>query len=215
MRIFVFGDSIVHGFYDNAGGWVGRIASTLHQKTLDSIVQGDGSSYFEVFNLGVSGDTTEGVLSRIKQEVEARRLYAQEELIIIAVGINDSVLLSDNTVNMDVYTFQTSYEKLINEALKLSSHVYCLGLTAVDEELTSPWSGSSTGKQWRNNRINLFEDSIKQSATRLDVPFLPVHDEFLGKIETGHEFLADGLHPNDAGHEFLASTVISAILNNK
>jgi lysophospholipase L1-like esterase len=69
MRIFVFGDSIAHGFYDTGGGWVGRISSTLHQKSLESIVHVDGSSYFEVFNLGISGDSTEGVLSRIKTEI--------------------------------------------------------------------------------------------------------------------------------------------------
>jgi lysophospholipase L1-like esterase len=214
MRIFVFGDSIAYGFYDTNGGWVGRIASELHQKSLESILKGDKSTYFEVYNLGISGDSTGGVLERIKQEVEARRLYEQEEIIIISVGINDSVLEDDNTALMDVYEFQTEYEKLIEEVKKLSDRVYCIGLTAVDEELTSPWTGSSTGKQWRNVRINLFEDSIKQSASRLSVPFIPIHDEFLDKINEGKKFLADGLHPNDAGHEFIAKTVISAIINN-
>jgi lysophospholipase L1-like esterase len=114
---------------------------------------------------------------------------------------------------MDVYTFQTLYEKLIDEALKLSPHVYCVGLTAVDEELTSPWTGSSTGKQWRNNRINLFEDTIKQAANRLSVPFIPVHDTFTSKIEAGDVLLADGLHPNEAGHEFISGIVASAIGN--
>lgn len=215
MRIFVFGDSIAHGFYDSSGGWVGRIASTLHQKSLDSIVQGDGSSYFEIFNLGISGDSTQGVLSRIKTEVEARRLYEQEEIIILAIGINDSILNADNTALMDVYKFQTTYEKLMNEALKLSPHVYCLGLTAVDEELTSPWTGGSTGKQWRNNRINLFEDSIKQSCERLSVSFIPVHDKFLAMLDAGNNFLADGLHPNEEGHELIASTTITTIIGRK
>jgi lysophospholipase L1-like esterase len=214
MRIFVFGDSITQGFYDSSGGWVGRIASVLHQKSVDRIMNGEGDTYFEVFNLGISGDLTTGVLSRIKQEVEARRLHEQDELIILAVGINDSILKSDNTVLMDVYEFQTSYEKLINEALELSNHVYCLGLTAVDEELTSPWIGSSDGKQWRNNRINLFEDSIKQSATRLSVPFISIHDKFIAELTNGSKLLADGLHPNSAGHELIANIAIANIINN-
>jgi lysophospholipase L1-like esterase len=215
MRIFVFGDSIAQGFYDSAGGWVGRIASTLHQKSLDHILKSDENSYFEVFNLGVSGDSTEGVSSRIEREVKSRRLYEQEELIIIAVGINDSILLADNTAHMEIYDFQNAYEKLLKEALKLSPHVYCLGLTAVDEELTSPWTGSSTGKQWRNNRINLFEDSIKQSAARLSVNFIPIHDKFLSLKDAGQELLADGLHPNEAGHELIANTIITTVINNK
>jgi len=215
MRIFVFGDSIAQGFYDTAGGWVGRIASTLHQKSLDNMVHGDQGSAFKVYNLGVSSDSTEGVLSRIKNEVEARRLSDDDELIILAIGINDSILTPDNKVLMDVYEFQTTYEKLIQAAQKLSTHVYCLGLTAVDEEKTSPWQYSSTDKQYRNNRINLFEDSIKQSAFRLSVPFVPVHDEFLAQLSKGMELLADGLHPNDSGHELIANTVITTVINKQ
>lgn len=213
MRIFVFGDSTAQGLYDTSGGWVARIASTLHQKSLDNMLSGDGESNFMVYNLGVSGDSTGGVLARIKQEVEARRILEDDELIILAVGINDSVLKADNTVLMDVYEFQETYEKLIKEALKLTSHVYCLGLTAVDENLTSPWPYSSTGEQYRNNRINLFEDSIKQSTERLSVQFIPTHDQFLGQLGSGQSLLADGLHPNEAGHELIASVVIESVVN--
>lgn len=213
MRIFVFGDSITQGLYDTSGGWVARIASTLHQKSLDNKLHGDGKSNFKVYNLGVSGDSTEGVLARIKQEVEARRIYEDDDLIILAIGINDSVLKEDNTVLMDIYEFQNSYEKLIKEAQKLTSHVYSLGLTAVDENLTSPWPYSSTGKQYRNNRINLFEDSIKQSTERLTLPFIPIHDQFLAQLGARQTLLADGLHPNEAGHDLIANVVIESVVN--
>ena len=213
MRIFVFGDSIAQGLYDTSGGWVERIASTLHQKSLDNMLNGDGKSSFTVYNLGVSGDSTEGVLARIKQEVEARRIYEDDDLIILAVGINDSILKADNTVLMDVYEFQEAYEKLIKETQKLTSHVYCLGLTAVDEKLTSPWPYSLSGKQYRNNRINLFEDSIKQSTERLDLPFIPLHDQFIAQLGTGQTLLADGLHPNEAGHELIANVVKESVVS--
>ncbi len=212
MRILVFGDSIAQGFWDMNGGWVQRIGTTLHQASLDNMLHGDGKSYIEVYNLGVSGDTTEGVLKRLKQEVEARRTDENSEVIIIAIGINDSILKSDNTVLMDVYEFQTEYEKIILEAQKVTGQVYCLGLSAVDETQTSPWKYSSKGKQWRNNRINLFEDAIKQSAERLSVPFIPVHDAFMGQLNAGQLLLADGLHPNEAGHELIANIVREQVI---
>lgn len=207
MRILVFGDSISQGFWDLDGGWVQRIGKTIHQASLDNMLHGDGKSYIEVYNLSVSGDTTEGVLKRLKQEVEARRTDENSEVIIIAIGINDSILNSDNTALMDVYEFQTAYEKIIEEAQKVAGQVYCLGLSAVDESQTSPWKYSSKGEQWRNNRINLFEDAIKQSAERLSVPFIPVHDTFMGQLNSGQILLADGLHPNEAGHELIANIV--------
>ena len=207
MRILVFGDSIAQGFWDMDGGWVQRLAKPIHQASLDNILHGDGKSYIEVFNLGISGDTSEGVLKRLKQEVESRRTDENSEVIIIAIGINDSILKSDNVVLMDVYQFQTAYEKIIKEAQAVAGQVYCLGLTAVDESQTSPWKYSKTGEQWRNNRINLFEDSIKQSASRLSVPFIPIHDEFLSQLNSGIVLLADGLHPNEDGHKLIAEIV--------
>lgn len=207
MRILVFGDSIALGQWDMSGGWVQHLASTLHQASFDNMIHGDGKSYVEVYNLSISGDSSQGVLDRLKDEVEARRMDENSEVVIIAVGINDSILKPDNVALMDVYEFQTTYEEIIKEALAVAGQVYCLGLTAVDETKTSPWQYSSTGKQRRNNRINLFEDSIKQSASRLSVPFIPVHDQFLFQLNLGQNLLADGLHPNEAGHKFIADIV--------
>lgn len=82
-----------------------------------------------------------------------------------------------------------------------------MGLTAVDEELTHPWKHSPYREQWKNNRLNLFEDTIKQSTERKGVGFVPVHDKFLRMLTQDRNILADGLHPNNAGHEFIASLV--------
>jgi lysophospholipase L1-like esterase len=214
MKIFIFGDSITQGFWDMSGGWVQQLSSVIHSASLENMLNGDGKSYIEVYNLGVSGDSTEGVLKRLKSEVESRRIYSDDEVIIISVGINDSILDSENIVLMDVYQFQETYEKLINEALKLTDRVYCVGLTAVDEKLTNPWKFSSTGKQWGNNRINLFEDTIKQSCERLSVPFIPIHDEFMDLLSRGEDLLADGLHPNNAGHKLIAKAVAENVIKN-
>ena len=215
MRILVFGDSIALGLWDMKGGWVQHLASTLHNASLDNMLHGDGKSYVEVYNLSVAGDSSQGLLDRLKDEVEARRMDENSEVIIIAVGINDSILKSDNVVLMDVYRFQTAYEKVIKKALAVSGQVYCLGLSAVDETQTSPWKYSSSGKQWRNNRINLFEDSIKQSAVRHSVPFIPIHDEFLSQINSGKTLLADGLHPNEAGHKLIADIAIEHVIKKQ
>ncbi len=206
MRVLIFGDSIAQGYFDDdAGGWAGRIAAHYQKQTLKDLA----GEWVEVFNLGVSGDRAAGVLNRLRRETEARRLIDDEECIVLAVGINDS-MLRDNRAMIDEYDFQKTYEKLLDEALKLAPRVICAGLTAVNESETDPWPYSRTGKQWKNNRINLFEDTIKQSAERKEVAFVPLHDEFLKRSQkTG--MLADGLHPNAAGHEFIARELLAAI----
>ena len=52
----IFGDSITQGFNDLTGGWVQRLRESL---TLDDFV----------INLGVSGDTSDGLLARFEVEL--------------------------------------------------------------------------------------------------------------------------------------------------
>ncbi len=201
----VFGDSIAHGYFDSKGGWVNHIATTYKRIALANL----SSPWTSVYNLGIAGDTVFGVRDRLNSEIETRRVSDDDECIVIAVGINDAILRK-NRVTTEVYDFQEVYDDVIDMALKISPRVICVGLTAVKESETDPWVYSSSGKQWKNNRINLFEDTIKQSAENKQVPFVPIHDEFLRRT-TSKNMLADGLHPNDAGHSFIAREVMAAI----
>jgi lysophospholipase L1-like esterase len=205
MRVHIIGDSIVQGFYDAAGGWVQRLANDMHMKTLKNLTQKNGF-YAEVFNLGISGDTAEGVAERISTEIAARQIYDDTDVIIVAVGINNAIL-QNNVAFQDVYDFQETYDKIITKALKITDRVICVGLTAVDETYTNPLPQSSSKKQYLNHRINLFEDTIKQCAQHHHVPFIALHDDFLSAIEHGAAYLADGIHPNTAGHEYLYRTI--------
>lgn len=213
--MFVFGDSIVQGFYDPHGGWVQHLQNVLHTVSLGNLLNKNAGEDYEVFNLGVSGDTAAGVTKRLASEIVARRLYPVDgkDIVVLAVGINDAVL-RNNRAAIDVYVFQQEYEKAVEQAKRLDARVVCLGLTAVDEKQTDPWFGSSSGKQWKNNRINLFEDTIKQSSERLDVEFVGLHDDFLQRLHHGDELLADGLHPNHAGHQFIYSRIGKILRSN-
>jgi lysophospholipase L1-like esterase len=213
MRLYVFGGSTTQGFFDSEGGWVQRLASVLHKKTLVAIKAGRGERH-TVFNLGVAGDTTADVVARLEAEVTARRKATDEdEYIVLAMGLNDTALEKNRAVQ-DVYAFQEQYEEAIQIAKDMQVKVICVGLTAVDESKTDPWIGSAEGMQWKNNRINLFEDAIRQSAIRHDVAFIGLHDTFLAKLDDGEALLADGLHPNDAGHAWLYAEVYKALADS-
>lgn len=206
MRLFIFGDSITQGYFGGSSAWVNQLANYYQQEALRDL----NSDWIDTFNLGVSGDTAEGILKRIEPEIKARQLGEEaQECIVIAVGINDSIL-RDNIVETEVYDFQTTYEKLIDKALEICPRVICLGLTAVNEEETDPWEYSSSGKQWKNNRINLFEDTIKQVAITKEVVFVPLHDQFLDQLNKS-DMLSDGLHPNEIGHRFIYDKVKEVI----
>ncbi len=205
MRILIFGDSITQGFFDSQGGWATRIARNYHQTALKNL-KGDWPG---VFNLGVSADMVEDVLSRLENETKSRYYKGNVEekiIVIVAIGLNDSVL-TDNKALQDEYKFQEEYEKLVDKVNFVADKCLFVGLTAVDEKLTNPFPGSSLGRQYLNNRINLFEDVIKQVCMVKDVPFVRVHDAFIAALGQGKHLLSDGLHPNDAGHELLYNMI--------
>ncbi|KKQ27461.1 MAG: Lipolytic protein G-D-S-L family, partial [Candidatus Magasanikbacteria bacterium GW2011_GWC2_37_14] len=79
-RISIFGDSITWGAWDpENGGWVAQLRRYFETNENYEV---------DVYNLGVSGDTTNDLLIRFNTECLARNRHPQ--IIIFAIGINDS-----------------------------------------------------------------------------------------------------------------------------
>lgn len=201
MRVLIFGDSITQGFWDGKGGWPTRLAGNYIPHKREDLA-GEWTLFF---NLGVSGNFTADVLARLESEAKVRRWKDEPETILLSVGINDAVLIN-NKVKVESDDFQAQYDQLIDAALGLTNKVLCVGLSAVDADQTNPWKYGDH-EQWLNNRIDLFEDTIKQSAKRKNVPFVPIYDKFRAEMDKGTKVHADGLHPNSAGHKLIADAV--------
>lgn len=201
MRILFFGDSIAQGFYDKKGGWVQRIVQQYHDQSLQNL----DSELTTVFNLGISGAAVEDVIDRIDDEVKTRVKEDEETIIVLVVGTNNA-RLNHNEAYQEIYEFQQSYEKLLKKALKLADSVLCVGLSSVDESLSNPLKQSTTGRQYLNNRIDLFEDTIKQVCVNSEVSFVPIFNTF-SMAQRHTNLLADGLHPNSKGHQLIAKLV--------
>ena len=79
MLILVFGDSVTCGAWDNKCGWADRLKQYLFKKS-DLGKKG----YSMLYNLGIDGDTTAGVLERMENEIKSRRdRDPSEELVLI------------------------------------------------------------------------------------------------------------------------------------
>ena len=82
-NILVFGASITWGAWDREGGWVQRLRNFVDEKNISN------PDYDRmIYNLGISGDTTENLLSRLENEVKTR-LSEEETIIIFSIGTND------------------------------------------------------------------------------------------------------------------------------
>jgi len=76
--INIFGSSIAWGACDNElGGWTNRLRLELEKEK---------HRYFEVYNLGISGEASDNLLKRFSIENEVR----EPNIMMIETGINDS-----------------------------------------------------------------------------------------------------------------------------
>ncbi|PIR03803.1 MAG: hypothetical protein COV59_03980 [Candidatus Magasanikbacteria bacterium CG11_big_fil_rev_8_21_14_0_20_39_34] len=181
-RITIFGDSITWGKADNEfGGWVNRLRCYC-----DEMYNYD----VEIYNVGVSGDTTDDILQRFDGEATARNRKPQR--FVFAIGINDSYY--DNTEEnpkVPIKRFEKNLQKIIAKAKNFSKNIVFIGATNVDES-QMPRKGV---KIWKNDRIQKYNEIIKKVCDENGIPFL----ELFGIID--HAELPDGLHPNAKGHE--------------
>lgn len=194
--ICLFGDSITWGAWDpEHGGWGTRLRVYFEMN----------GHNVELYNCGVSGDTTDSLLKRFDVECLARG----PQVIIFAIGINDSRYInSEDNPQTTIDNFQKNLEDLIEKAKKYAEKIICLGLTKVDDQRTAPCSWKPT-KFYTNVIIKKYDDKIKESCENASVLFLEVND----LLENSD--LADGLHPNPKGHEKIFLRVRDFLLTSK
>ena len=181
MNICIFGDSITWGAYDpQNGGWVNRLKNYFEKQGEDN----------DVYNLGVSGDSTTDLFERIEIETKSR----EANLIIFAIGVNDAQFIhSTNSNRISDGDFESNIKKLFEIAKEFTSKIIFIGLTPVDETKTKPipWN---TDKTYTNERIKKFDQIIENFCLKNNLKFIPINDLL------NNDDLIDGLHPNTQGH---------------
>lgn len=202
MRILFFGDSITQGFWSIDGGWVEKIRK--HYDSI-SVLDLDHNIQPEIFNLGISGETTRGLLKRIEGETLARKWKDDPTLVVIAIGTNDDLFEADEQwIKPD--EFRANLEKLVSILTPVTTSMMFIGNPACDEARTTPVSwGDFT---YTNLELERSEKAIAKVASAHGLMFVPIFDGFKAKLDDGEDLLMDGLHPNDLGHKYIADCVL-------
>jgi lysophospholipase L1-like esterase len=181
-RICVWGDSITYGVDDiEKGGWVNRLRQFLDNEGGDT----------RIYNLGISGDTTNNLIKRFEVECEAR----EPDTVLFAIGINDSrYVKTEDSPNVLPDKFVENLKFLLEISKKYSKKVCFIGLTKVVESKTMPIPWHPT-EYYTNKRIKQYSFLIESLSKKNDIPYL----DMFNLIEDND--LEDGLHPNSSGHE--------------
>ena len=204
-HILVFGDSITYGAWDIEGGWVGRLRKYLDQQVIDSNYQ----LYWIVYNLGIDGDTSSGLLKRFENEVKKRTCEREDRLIIIDIGANDSI---QNNKTKKLWCATEKYEqnlkKLVELARKYTKNIVLIGPLRVDEPRVDPMPWLA-GHSYKNNILIEFYKKAESIAKQENIPFVGMWNLLENKD------LADGTHPTTEGHRKIFEVVKNFLVKEK
>lgn len=193
QSICIFGASSTQGFYDvERGGWADRIKIYAYETALKN---GD---YIEVFNLGISGNTSRDLLKRFQSESETRG----PSVIIISLGDNDAGL------KVPIEEYERNMDKIFTQAKKLTKHIIVLGAKRVNEKLTNPvpWNKNC---HYLNADIEKYSTKLKELAEKHKIDYIHLFDAL------DNEDLEDGIHPNSSGHEKIFEIVKNHLVKRK
>ncbi|MFT7462993.1 MAG: acyl-CoA thioesterase-1 [Pseudohongiellaceae bacterium] len=150
----------------------------------------DEGQPFRLVNAGVSGDTSAGGLRRLNW-----LLKQNPDILVLELGGNDGLRgqpLRGNESGPGIYD---NLRQIIERTEAAGVQVLLLGITMPASH------GSSYG--------TLFARLYQQLADEFELPFV---DDFLHEFSiNGRYQLADGLHPNPAGHELLAGLMLDEL----
>ncbi len=198
-HLYIFGDSITWGAWDlPIGGWAQRLKTEIDNYQLSRT-----DYWCAVYNLGIPGDTAEGVLGRLANEMNARLDPNESAVILLAIGINDSIVNSD-CASISVEDYYKRMKSIFAIMRNYSSKIGCIGLFPIDETKLrpTPWDAN---RSYTFDRAKEFNAACLRAAKEENVPLLDVWGDLVDKDYRAFSY--EGLHPNTAGHEHLYKLV--------
>jgi lysophospholipase L1-like esterase len=207
MRILFFGDSITQGFWSKEGGWVEIIRRYFDGLAIQNL---KNNHQPEVFNLGVSGDTTRNLLARIEQETRVRIWPEDPITVVISIGTNDDLFEGDKQW-VPPEEFKINLKKIIELVQPHALNIVLVGNIAVDERRTTPVSWGDFS--YTNKELERSERVIEEVSKLYNLPYVPIYSQFKTELDKGSNLLADGLHPNAAGHKLIAEQVLRILID--
>ena len=170
--IIILGDSLAEG--------LGVAPEQSYPSVLQRKLDRAGYSY-RVVNMGVSGDTTTGGLSRLPSA-----LALEPSILVIELGGNDGLR------GVPVATTRTNLERMTQAARKAGVEVMIAGMTLPPN--------------YGQDFIRSFEAAFRDVAQKHHAQYVPsFFQPIIEQIESRPELMQrDGIHPAPAGHELLA-----------
>lgn len=197
INCLCFGDSITYGEYDGvSGGWTDILKRYFHSRFINENIE-----ELNVFNLGIGGETTNGLVNRFSTEADART-SPDQNLIFFAYGANDVAMKEGKRIT-DVIKLRANLQEVVEKAKKITPYLYIISILPVAsaiDGITVP-----SGKQRSNQIIEEYNQSLQEFAAQHEIVFIDLYHSFFAEKDI--LLSGDGVHPNDKGYQFIAEHI--------
>ena len=159
----------------------------------------------EVQNLGISGDTTGGMLARLQNLTGMLGHGAAENMPVLLIlgGSNDIFYAGTDTVA------KANIGAMIHQAM--AAHmmpVVGISLPIAPEDAPKNW-GKIADFHKAAQQIAAYSQWLKDFCAAFGVPYVDFRQDFLAADGTvRRELFVDGLHPNAQGHKLMAHRLL-------
>lgn len=195
LKILCFGDSITLGENDSIqGGWADCLKKYYFQQFTDSQTQA-----VSLYNLGVAGETTDGLRLRFDTELNARNIKGQRLIVVLAHGANDIVIHKHKNRVPELYYIR-NLKCCIEAAQKLKADVLLLNLLPISRSIEGQINQHGQLRFARD--IQTYNTALKALSQTMQCDYLDLYTAFTDN-NTDAYHCSDGVHPNTKGHELL------------
>lgn len=203
MKVLFYGDSItdagrnygmLYGEEAMGYGYVKYAAAGLRER---------GLAEEEIINRGISGNRIVDLYARIKMDCWNHT----PDLISILIGVNDVWHEVDWKNGVELDRFEKMYRILIEDTQKALPNVKLL--------LCEPFvlEGTATSAKFDQFlEVYKYAEVVQKLAKEYGLYFLPLQETLTSAAvkATAAEYLADGVHPAEAGAKLIASEWLKA-----
>jgi lysophospholipase L1-like esterase len=165
---------------------------------------------FRFVNFGQSGYTsTHGLETTYTQN-----LAAQPHWVFIMFGVNDCKQFGGSNARtlVSIDEYRANMTEIVNAFLKFNhARPVLLTPTPVVTQITNSNPDFEAMRMtWDNKNLAACSDIIRDLAGQRQLPLIDLFETF-GAYPDPAYFLADGLHPNPAGHKIIVQKVLAAL----
>lgn len=222
-KICLFGDSISKGvIIDEIHD---RYAMTKHSF---ANILSTGEKALDVTNFSMLGCTIQKGRSLITRHIKD---VENCEITVLEYGGNDSDHLWDEVSQnpkaehlpkTPVDEFVRNYREIVEQLIQMGKKIVMLNLPPIDEHKYFEWISRGLDKgnilQWLGGSDEyiyrwheIYNVQVCNIASEFKIPVIDIRSAFLRMRNYSDYLCADGIHPNEKGHEIIAEAIAEAI----